>query len=403
MKISRATTKEIIVNLAMFTILVTAFSVGYFIFYGVSEPFLWLLAIPFFSMYAIRKKIHNPIWFTILTLAIGVIFGLVIASDDSRIFVWGILIISAGLSFFIKANAEFAIDKFFNICAFVIMAALLLLLQGFARADVADMQLQLVAATLAVSSLSIIYMHMGNIDLRLNILEKISGHSKGHLGVLSFNNKMIILFMSVVSGVGISFALWHFVWRIAAWLTVWLGDIISESADTVVDIFVDIGLMHHLTDEEFNQWQEGHVGYLQDLLLDGRPTEDFDTSPELIQNILEIISFIAIPLVVGGIIWLFYRHFKNRTQPKEATTTDTDDTTTLPNTFATDLRQLIPKLQYKNLHPIRRAYKKAVGKYIKAGTGILRTDTTNIIADKINPIEDISQLTKKYEKVRYGK
>jgi len=61
------------------------------------------------------------------------------------------------------------------------------------------------------------------------------------------------------------------------------------------------------------------------------------------------------------------------------------------------------RFRSKVSHPLRRAYIKKVKGHMKRGVKVLPHNTPDVIAYNIHEREDISELTSKYEQVRYGK
>ncbi len=72
----------------------------------------------------------------------------------------------------------------------------------------------------------------------------------------------------------------------------------------------------------------------------------------------------------------------------------------------TSLERMLQSIKTSFLGPsnkLRRIYFKKVKSYIKKGSSIQSSDTTAEIQEKLSSFEDISELTGKYEQVRYGK
>jgi hypothetical protein len=63
-------------------------------------------------------------------------------------------------------------------------------------------------------------------------------------------------------------------------------------------------------------------------------------------------------------------------------------------------RRLLPQTEAEK---VRRAYFRKVRRHIRRGAGVLRSDTTGEIAEKILPQEDIGELTERYDRARYGR
>jgi len=142
---------------------------------------------------------------------------------------------------------------------------------------------------------------------------------------------------------------------------------------------------------------------------DFTPDEDEIPIPydahEQLAVLMNHIYFVIMIFVVAGIIYAFYlfiRYFhRRRRKSRQGEDADGDEDIALTRNILDDIRDLLPRFGRYSKNAIRRAYAKKVKWHIRRGVNIERSDTTDIIADKIRATEDIDALTAQYEKVRY--
>jgi len=119
------------------------------------------------------------------------------------------------------------------------------------------------------------------------------------------------------------------------------------------------------------------------------------------------IFFVIFLLMLAGVIfvlYLFFRYFNRRRKAKQSKDNDdADETIALTRNILDDFWDLLPRFGKYSKNAVRRAYVKKVNWHIRRGVDVKRSDTTDIIADKIRSTEDIDELTALYEKVRYFK
>jgi len=119
------------------------------------------------------------------------------------------------------------------------------------------------------------------------------------------------------------------------------------------------------------------------------------------------IFFVILLLIVAGAVYMFYlfiRYFyRTRRKVGQDKYDDGDENIALEGNIRDDIRDLLPRFGRYSKNAIRRAYAKKVNWHIRRGLHVQKSDTTDIIADKIRSIENIDELTAMYEKVRYFK
>ncbi|MCL2286146.1 MAG: hypothetical protein FWC32_07235 [Firmicutes bacterium] len=402
MTINRKLIKDLLSILAVFLLPFSVVSVLYFINYGVTEPLLWFLVVPFLLMYVIRKKVNKMPVFVILTLAVVLVPGLIIGDTYSDVFVWIFMVSTGFFAFYMKTREEIALESAFGAVALILIIALFFLLR-FSQADNTPMQVQLLLTFLVAMVFRILYTHMDNVDYRLNILSKINGYNDPSNKVLTTNNILITGFVGIVIVIS---TLIMFATSILRFL--------ASLANTGAAMFRDFLASFTREDIRFEI-------RVNDPLYPAPYADDFDFFAEVYEmlDLTEVDQgawnaflerFFLVVGVAGAIcilwflIWRFYKFYRNRVNDKNEDEASFADTiVALERDVMGDLLDLLPRFKNKSLHPIRRAYAKKVNRYIRAGVEIHKADTTDIIANKIRNAENIDELTAKYEKVRYGK
>jgi len=402
MTINRAIIKDILSNLAVFSLCFSIVSVLYFLAFDMPNYFLFALIAPFLLMYVVRKRIKtNRFTFVALHVLLILAAGFIISDRDSRWFAFTFLIATGLLSFYLKTREEISLGRVFNAALFIVHITLFLLL-GFspAHANIAPMQAQLVVTLLLAAVVSIVFAHMDNIDYNLNMLSHINGFNDPNNKVVSANNKLILAFAGIIAVVSIIILFGTGLWHAIVAFVAGMG---SQDLDRAMEIW--------------SATHEGLPGYEPDHLPDydlyylGTVDIGIQDAPELDQEAffhafyraMNIFAIIFVPIFAILLIRTFFKAFYKRLRKKNDDGTPGDTVIVLESNVMNDLRELFPRFKNKYGHPIRRAYAKKVNKYIKSGVDILGADTTDIIANKIRTAEDIDELTAKYERVRYGK
>lgn len=406
MTISRTIIKELLSNFAVFVLPFSIVSVIYFMFYGMMEPVLWVLIVPYFLLYAIRKRVNNIVSFLVLHVLVIALAWFVIGDRYSHGFVLVFLVICGLFSLYLKTREEISPERAYSGVLFTLHIGLFILVTSFSQHDPHVVQAQLVVTALAAKVASVIFMHMDNVDYRLRILSKINGYIDPSGKVLAINNLLIGAFAGImfIVGVGLLFGARVFQAMMALWAAflVWWG---WDDRRYFARREVEAGLQRY----------EDHMAYLRstpEAQLYADMTQQMLDDMDLVEHEQEALyeffvrwfNIFATIILVLFTIYLcrkFYKHF--RSKQDAANGEDPAETViALERNVVGDLLDMLPRFRNKHRHPLRRAYAKVVNKHIKAGVGIDVADTTDVIAEKILATEDISELTAQYEDVRYG-
>jgi len=404
MKIRRAVVKDLISNLAVFALPFSITSVVYFIVYGIASPILWVLVVPFLFMYVIRKKVKGIYVFIIAHISLAAVFGLIFWNHDVRWFVITFLTITGMFSCYLKTRDEIYLEKAFSAVLIILFICLFFLLR-FSQVSPEPVQIQLVFIFLATKCLGVLHTHMDNVDYRLNILAKVSGYKDLSGKIISVNNTLIFVFVGniFILGLLMSFGtnllqLLNAFGDAIAGIFGWFTRLYQQSMNFLNEVSqrntqeVAPELVYTHVQERVEELAE----FIEDIEYD--QYANFDT----MQMVLNVVGALIFIIVASVVIKQFYKYFHKK-QEDAGEEANTDTVISLDKTVVSDLMELLPRFRTKLRNPIRRAYAKKVKQHIRAGVEINTSDTTDIIANKIRTIENIDELTAKYEQARYGK
>ena len=393
---SRITIKNILANLVAFIIFFNLLSL--FIYsLGDAMPILWWLVLPFFLMQVVRAKASNAYVFAILHIALTACVWLVLGNWFAVVF----MLAATVYSFIVKGSGEWELTRKTGIIVLVSHIAMFIFAQRWAESD--PFLQQLAGTSIVALSLIILCSHMDNIDASLRMLQHPDKdrHSSGR--VLRTNNILIIVFTAIVVLIGFVIAALP-VGRVLAsgWEAV-RGGVSSffarferqrpqfdfaeyTSVERVAQVDAD-GFI-------FVSQESLYFGYLPD---EGMATDEIGRVTTIDQYIL----FGAVIIGIVIVIYNFIRYFVNASLRKNKTKSGSDEKTSLTRDILSDIRDLLPRFGRYSKNAIRRAYTRKVNWHIRRGVSIKRSDTTDIIANKIRNKEDIDELTAMYEQVRY--
>jgi len=388
---------SIISNLVAFIVFFNVFAYVYAM-QNMTIPWghLWL-AVPFFLTMPVRAKV-SQLWlflllhFPLLLLPItamgdvwtmipitGLCIGMIIYSIDKKIrgeanmtgltAVW-IIALFAVLSMLYVAYLPYAYGAgiLLNISSLICLAAVIL------------------------------FMHVDNMGLSMDLLA-VNNKKSAHRTIPT-NNVIMAIFLTIIIVFGALSVLFPSDMAMAL-----LGNALLELLLFPLRIIVYLISLIQL-----QPLADPDMVVMPDLDFEG--LEELEAN-ESLANVLSIVTAImrflaaavVIAVVAGFLIALFYRlyrAFRKKIRPEESLWA-TEDTVTKLEFSLGDLKELLPRFKIGIKHPLRRAYIKKVNSHIKQGTIIHKYHTTNVIANKIRPKENIDELTQKYEEIRYGR
>ncbi|MCL2528571.1 MAG: hypothetical protein FWE42_09165 [Defluviitaleaceae bacterium] len=388
---NRTTIKNILTNTVVFLVILVVISCVYFLAFRETTFSWWLLAVPFFLMQLIRVKVKNVYTFIALHVLTAAGAVLVIGNSDTIWFVLAFMIASVVYSLIIHASGECSLGAVTGIFITVFHIIFSLIVRQVNNSAV--IQQQLVGTFIITIGMIIAHIHMDNIDINLSIVNHIDNRTHRADKILTANNALIFVFIVITFIIGIGVA------------TLPLRQIIASGVRAISTPFsilrqhendLEPSLPPVLTEAIYEHIQEN----IQPAIVP--PVDEVD--PEQLQafvNRVFSIIFVFLLAIIIFALYLFIRYFYNRRKKQQNTDPDSDENIALGRNIIDDFRDLLPKFNRYSKNPIRRAYAKKINWHIRRGADVRKSDTTDIIADKIRKAEDIDELTAMYEKARY--
>jgi len=401
---SRVTIKNILANLVAFLILFNVLSFAVFLYYGDIMPILWWLMLPFFLMQVFRAKASNAYAFTLLHI---IVLAACVWIAWGNWFAMGFIAVAVVYSFYIKGSGEWEPTRKTGVTTLVLHVGMFVFVQWLSG-EVGLFQQQLAGVCITVLGFIIIYTHMDNIDLSLRMLQNPDDDRHSASQILRINNMLIIVFTAIVVLIGM------FVSALP------LGRALAAGWGAVRG--VTSGFFARFSSErpafDFPEYTPiRRVGVVEgDRFIFINPDSPMfleeDELYVLFSEYLGVVAFInrldsllvRSLLVVAMIIivYNFIRYFVNLSRRRNQTKHRNDEKNSLTRDILSDIRDLLPRFGRYSKNAIRRAYTKKVNWHIRHGVVVKKSDTTDIIADKIRNIENIDELTAMYEQVRYS-
>ena len=363
-------------------------------------PYL-LLALPFFALLPLRLKIKKMRYFLVAHFAL---FTLVFAAvSDVWIFgpLLGFAIASVAYSFYRKGKGEWSLQGSSAAWVIAILAALSMLYGAFLP-QLEGIPVLLNISSLVVLAAVVLYIHLDNMQFSLKLLGEGDQHKKT-VGASRVSNLLISVFLTIIVIFGAISVL--FPSDAAALVLLRLvGNILLLPFLLVTNIM----RMFIYTPENgyealpfFEAIWEGYYEMPQ-TMIEPEP----DVAAHVTGVIMGIVSMVLVAAIVIGLtILLFYKLYKafGRKNEEGKQSLMPEDIVGKLKFVLGDFKDLLPRFRLGAKHPIRRAYIKKVNSHVKRGFILRPHYTPEKIADKIRPTENIDELTRKYEEVRYGR
>jgi len=398
---TRATIKNFMANIVAFLMIFTILSGVYFI--ALREVnFIWLLlVIPFLLMQFIRARAINVYAFSILHVVLAAVATLAVANSETLWFVVAFMVMAVVYSFIVRIIGERSLDTGSGVLM-MILHVILFILVGLTNASPDIIRQQLIATCLVALGMVIIYIHMDNVDAKLKILNYMDKRTYRADKILSTNNSLIVVFIAIVGVVGLIATAFPLGRIIANGFRAMTSPTPRRQRGRAIP-----GDDHELpvatedippTGDAYDYYEPGYAPYEEIM--------PYDNGEHVFVLLSNIVFFIILLIILVGVIYAFYQfimHFTRRRKIEQSKADDDDETVTLDRNIVDDLKDLLPKFNRYSKNAIRRAYAKKINWHIRRGTNVQRSDTTDIIANKIRATENIDELTAQYEKVRYFK
>lgn len=378
-------------GLSAFVVFGLFFSINMIVFYltpnALLNPLLRLTIIPFMCLFFIRRSNLSLVTRLIIQLlfipAVGVI-PLIVTQNPVTWFIFTLMMASGFYSLLATLKGEWTLNILLIVLVFGIYFAVFTVLPT-----------PFVITMFMLSLLAILtYRHINNMEFRVSLIKQSDAHNHPTEKLFSLNNKLFSIMALLVIVVALIV------------LLIPGAGVIDSAVDGVFFLFVPI------------QWIMIQLMMLLARILNlirlpqGEGETDapdgalWEEAP--IGEMMDFGGFQILAIIVGIgaliAVFIFLAHFFGNNEKKKNMKQVIDDSelTNLDKSIMDDLRDLLPKFKPR-LHPIRRKYRSTVSSHMQKGIPIELIDTTDKIAKKINPIEDINELTATYENIRYGK
>ena len=404
---------DILSNIVLFVLLFNFFAFFHVLFYMVfymqdtQEPMQWgfmLMAIPFFALLAVRRKVKKfPIFIAIHLLFLAAPF-MFLHSVTTFALVMAFALITVAYSARAKLKGELRLRGKMGFIAVLGFLTIFFLIINAIDADIPGMDIFINLSTIISLAAIVLYVHMDNVEFNLVVL--IQKHKKPVGSVLAANNVFIAVFLTIIVVLGVVSVLFPSNSFFAIIMMVVFGILMLP-----FEIFFAIFRQREQPEPDSIYMEEGfHMGYLP-------PEEPIELDPEELSELVVmaergfdaigviamILIGLAVILVVALVIHRLYKALKKRDGGDRKENLMPDDITGKLKFMFGDIVALLPRFGLKSKHPVRRAYAKKVNSHIKKGVAVLPSHNTDVIADNIRQNENIDGLTKEYEAVRYGR
>jgi len=390
---------DLLSNLVAFLLLFNLFA---FAFSGFNDQIVWvylLLAAPFFLMFFLRRKIKKMRYFVV---AHFVLLALpFIAMPNWFVFgpVIGFAVFAVIFSMQRRSKGEWNMQGTTAAWVIAVFAGLSLLYNVYLP-EVDGVNVLLNISSLATLAAVVLYMHLDNMRFGLGLIGE---HHKKSASISPVSNFLITVFLVIIVIFGALSVLFP-----------------SEAAVMVLArLLLDIILLPFRFIAFILQGIVGDSMILEDVVLEdfflmgdgGMLPADEEILEQSVDNslLLTIVGFItafilaAIAITfLASLFYRLYQAFLKKDQAGELSLMPDDATSRLKFVLG-DFKELLPRFRLGARHPVRRAYIKKINWHIKQGLKVRPHYTPEIIADKVRPKEDIDELTRRYEEVRYGK
>ncbi|MCL2187686.1 MAG: hypothetical protein FWC16_01450 [Defluviitaleaceae bacterium] len=407
---NREQVKDIVANVVVFFLFITPLMALRMVLTQEMPWAHWLLIFPFVALLWVRKTVFNVRIFFIVhggVLALPLLtVGLLSLYFPLQVFAF------AGVIYSLRArtNGEWRPENRHAIHTVLAFAVLYFFMDIMINVAVENLQQFFFGATLVTVAAIMLVAHMQNIDERINFLPAYLKKSAPTSGILSANNRLISGFLVMLMGFGALALLSNNMWRLItlAVHVVGYGIMVLFGIPSIITQFFvqDVEVeVHDFTDDMIVVHEMGDFLFHADAAYADIHIDETAVWRLFLGMAVIVITPFVIMLFIfarAGIRKLL-RNFFNKKNTDEDESLLPDDALGKLGLLFGDLASLLPRLRPDNRHAIRRAYAKKVNRHIKKGAFILPSDTPDIIAAKINPKENINDLTAQYEKVRYGR
>jgi len=391
MILQRKTFKFFLSNLVVFLLFNSIFFDAYYLTRGQPNYFLFFMFVPFIALFFVRDRVASFVSVIILHLVIVLLTILIpfLLGTDIIIYILIFTLLIFAYSIITWRKGEFDMG-----IAFIAVLTFIYILSYMASGST-----QLIFAFVVTLVAFMIYRHMENIDFRISLIRQTDKFDHPATKILSENNILVIIFAVFIIIFTTLFAFAPISSIIDFLSNTFFGFIINPISSLLIFILTPffrffgwfIGLFSP-TLHEIEDVEPGEGDIMAYEMLSENPLADGRTH-YIVAGILVFVILIIAAKMFSAIKNKYI--FKDKTVDME--------TISLGGSILNDLLDLLPKRNQGPKHHTRKMFYNKVKKHTRNGVNVVLYDTTDIIAAKIKPKEDINALTNDYEKVRYGK
>jgi len=405
-KFRRNHIKDFFANVVVFLLLFSLLVVGYAIWQS-GVPWWYMgLAVPFAALYGVRLWVKRKNVFLAVHGGMLVLPFILPVAWPMRLMTGAFALVCVIYSIRARAHKEWRPDEKSVFKVLGILGVAYFLVSFIFDAGSADVERFFFATAMVTLSATVLIVQMDNIDERIAQLPDKLKRTTSLRGILSFNNRLISIFLGILMLFGALSLFSQGMWRLVRWggygvRTVLL--LLFGIPGAIISIFIrqqaDTG---HSAIPRGDYWSQD---WLEELITPEAIQAGEDAYQIVNQIYVVIFSILLLLVTVYGIYALIatlLKHFHKKNISDEDESLIPGDASGRLKFFFGDLAAFLPRFALSR-HKVRRAYARKVNRHIKKGVPILQSDTPDKIADKIRPKENIDVLTSEYEQVRYGR
>ena len=387
---------DILSNLVAFLLVFNIFALAYAMLNNkIPWPYLFL-AIPFFFMFLLRAKIKKMLPFVSIHAAMFAMSFMVLGNIRVFVPLLGFAVVSVIYSIHTKGRGEWSMPGVTAAWVIGVFAALSLLFMAYVP-DLGGVGALLNISSLVSLAAIVLYMHLDNMRFSLTMLKE---RQRKFTQTSSASNILITVFLVMILVFGALSVLFP-----SETAVLIVGRLLLEIVTLPIRLLAL--LVQLFSGEADGNGTMPHILMFKGGMAEMAEMEEiplFYTIANTITAVLAALIILALVTVAIAVIFhRLYKIFGKKDGDSGKQSLMPDDVKNKLKFVLGDMKELLPRFKLNVKHPVRRAYIKKINSHIKQGFKALPHYTPEVIADKIRPMEDIDELTQKYEEVRYGK
>jgi len=387
----RRAIKLLLADGVIFLLLFTIFALMYQFIYGDMTFQYLLLAIPFYFLLFIRLA-RNMTLFLLSHLCLLAVPLLLPMYNSTIIFTF--LLASVVYSVIVQLKEGWTLQFQYSILAILINTVII----SFFEVSYAFTSFLRISPLLILTA-TVLYTHVDNLDHKLSYSSRQYKRPTRH--VVAVNNAFISIFIVLTLGFG-AFVLLFPVAEIFTAIILGILRLISQILLFILTTIFNV-VSHFFPDFYLPiDYPTEELVPIVEVMVIEEALEEYDDIGQRIFNAL--IAIVGVLLSLTALAFIGSKLHKSFATGRTAE--DDIRSSLLPDDALGKLKFIMDSVHLPSFkkpdHPMRKAYIKKVNSHIKKGIPIMSFDTPERIADKIRPHEDIDELTKLYERARYG-